>query len=152
MRFRIPNSADAALAAAFLACGFATASAQVAPPAGGDEIAQPLGGRTGDVERGRRVVVDREGAHCLLCHRLPIPEERFHGDLAPPLDGVGARLTPGQIRLRVVDASLVNAETIMPPYFRVEGLHRVAAQHRGRTVLTEQQIEDVVAYLSSLKD
>ena len=152
MSSRFSYLAGAAAFAASVVIGGSTLAAQSATRIAGDEIVQPLGGRIGDASRGRLAVADRNGAHCLLCHRLPIPEERFHGELAPPLDGVGGRLSPGQIRLRVVDASVVNPETIMPPYFRTDRLNRVAAQHRGRTVLTEQQIEDIVAYLSGLKD
>ena len=88
---------------------------------------------------------------CLLCHSGPFPEERFQGDLAPDLSGVGARLSAGQIRLRIVDSSRVNPNTIMPAYFRTEGLQRVPPAHRGKTVLTAQQIEDVVAFLATLK-
>ena len=88
---------------------------------------------------------------CLLCHNGPFPEERFQGNLAPDLTGVGARLSAGEIRLRIVDASRVNPNSIMPPYFRTENLDRVAPAYRGRTVLTAQQIEDVVAFLVTLK-
>jgi L-cysteine S-thiosulfotransferase len=96
-------------------------------------------------------VLDRHVGLCLLCHSGPFPEERFQGDLAPSLAGVGARLSAGQIRLRIVDASRVNPQTIMPAYFRTEGLTRVAPSQRGKTVLSAQQIEDVVAFLVTLK-
>ena len=77
-------------------------------------IPEPLGGLSGDLERGRDLVMAREKGNCLACHRLPIPEEADHGNLGPSLVGVGARLTPGQIRLRLVDETLVNPATIMP--------------------------------------
>jgi len=96
-------------------------------------------------------VLDRHVGLCLLCHSGPFPEERFQGDLAPDLAGVGARLSAGQIRLRIVDASRVNPNTIMPAYFRTENLQRVAPAYRGKTVLTAGQIEDVVAFLVTLK-
>ena len=129
----------------------------MAAPAGAqtlvvDALDGPLDGLVGDPARGRTAVVDREGAHCLLCHALPIREERFHGDLAPSLAGVGSRLTAGQIRLRIVDSSRLNAETIMPPYYRASGLNRVGRAWQGRTVLGAQQVEDIVAYLASLKE
>ena len=73
------------------------------------------------------------------------------GDLAPDLSGVGARLSAAQIRLRIVDSSRVNPDTVMPAYFKTEGLQRVAPAFRGKTVLTAQQIEDVVAFLVTLK-
>jgi sulfur-oxidizing protein SoxX len=88
---------------------------------------------------------------CLLCHNGPFPEEPFQGNLAPDLTGVGARLSAGEIRLRIVDASRVNPNTIMPPYFRTGNLDRVAPAYRGKTVLSAQQIEDVVAFLATLK-
>jgi sulfur-oxidizing protein SoxX len=96
-------------------------------------------------------VLDRHVGLCLLCHSGPFPEEQFQGDLAPSLSGVGARLSAGQIRLRIVDASRVNPGTIMPPYFRRDNLQRVAPAYRGKTVLTAQQIEDVVSFLVTLK-
>ena len=93
----------------------------------------------------------RQVGLCLLCHSGPFPEERFQGDLAPDLTGVGARLSEGQIRQRMVDSTKVNPQTIMPAYYRTEGLTRVAPAFRGKTVLTPEQIEDVVAYLVTLK-
>ena len=111
----------------------------------------PLTAAAGDPERGRRIVLDRHVGLCLLCHSGPFPEERFQGDLAPSLSGVGARLSAGQIRARIVDASRSNPNTIMPPYFRTESLDRVAGPYRGKTVLTAEQIEDVVAFLITLK-
>lgn len=145
---RSPHSA--AVAAAFAAALSGTSA--LAQPAVADAIPLALDGLSGSAARGRIVVADREGAHCLLCHALPMLEERFHGDLAPSLSGVGSRLSPGQIRLRIVDSSRLHADTIMPPYFRTQDLNRVARHWQGRTVLTAQQVEDVVAYLSSLQE
>lgn len=96
-------------------------------------------------------MLDRHVGLCLLCHSGPFPEERFQGDLAPNLSGVGARLSAGQIRARIVDASRANPNTIMPPYFRTENLQHVAPAYRGKTVLSAEQIEDVVAFLITLK-
>ena len=109
--------------------------------------AQPAG----DVARGRALVADRQKAMCLLCHRAPIPEERFQGDLAPDLAGTGARWTPAQLRDRVADARRTNPQTIMPPYRSTDGLTRVADAAQGRPLFDEQQLEDVVAYLASLR-
>ncbi len=115
-------------------------------------IPKPLGGLSGDPERGRNLVVARDKGNCLACHQLPIPEEADHGNLGPPLVGVGARLTPGQIRLRLVDETYLNPVTIMPGYYRDPALlHRVAPALAGRTVLSAQEIEDVLAYLVTLK-
>jgi sulfur-oxidizing protein SoxX len=119
--------------------------------AANDAIPSPLTGAAGDPLSGKRIVLDRHVGLCLLCHSGPFPEERFQGNLAPSLAGVGSRLSAGQIRLRIVDASRVNPQTIMPPYFRTEGLERVAPAYRGKTVLSAQQIEDVVAFLVTLK-
>lgn len=116
-----------------------------------DTLPSSLTGAAGDPVAGRKIVLDRHVGLCLLCHSGPFAEERFQGDLAPSLSGVGARLSAGQIRLRIVDASRVNPNTIMPPYFRSDNLQRVAPAYRGKSVLTAQQIEDVVAFLVTLK-
>jgi sulfur-oxidizing protein SoxX len=116
-----------------------------------DAVPASLTGAAGDAARGRAIVVDRQVGLCLLCHSGPFAEQRFMGDLAPDLRGVGARLSEGQIRLRIVDSSRVNPATIMPAYFKTEGFERVAPAWRGKTVLTAQQIEDVVAFLATLK-
>jgi sulfur-oxidizing protein SoxX len=117
----------------------------------GDSIPAPLTGAKGDPARGRAIVANRQVGLCLLCHSGPIPEERFQGDLAPDLTSVGARLSEGQLRLRIVDSTRVNPQSIMPAYYKREGLMRVAPAYRGKTVLTPEQIEDVVAYLITLK-
>ena len=116
-----------------------------------DAIPSSLTGTAGDASRGRAIVLDRHVGLCLLCHSGPFPEEQFQGNLAPSLAGVGARLSEGQIRLRIVDSSRVNPDTIMPAYFRTENLARVAPAYRGKTVLNAQQIEDIVAFLVTLK-
>ena len=90
-------------------------------------------------------------ANCLLCHALPETGVRFMGNLAPPLSGIGARRSPGQLRLRLVDSSRLNPETIMPSYYRIERLNQVAEAYRGKPILTAQQIEDMVAYLATLR-
>jgi sulfur-oxidizing protein SoxX len=117
----------------------------------GDAIPQSLTGLRGDLERGREVVVSRQIGNCLLCHRMPISEERFQGDLGPDLSELARRLSAGQMRLRIVDESRRNPETIMPSYYRVEGLHRVMAAYRGKPVLTAEQVEDVVAFLLTFR-
>jgi len=117
----------------------------------GDAIPASLTGTKGDAARGRGIVADRNTSLCLLCHSGPLPEVRLQGTLAPDLSGAGSRLTEGQLRLRIVDSSRVNPSTIMPPYFETERLSRVAPAFKGKPVLTAQQIEDVVAYLTSLK-
>ena len=91
----------------------------------GDGIPQPLTTTAGDPARGRAIVVSRQQGLCLLCHSAPISEERFQGNLAPDLAGSGARATAGQLRLRLVDARLLNPDSIMPAYYRTDGLSRV---------------------------
>ena len=117
----------------------------------GDAIPAPLTGAKGDPERGRKIVTSRYVGLCLLCHSGPFPEERLQGTLAPSLEATGARWTEGQLRLRIVDAAKLNPSTIMPPYYRVEGLERVAPSLRGKPVLSAEQIEDVVAFLVTLR-
>jgi sulfur-oxidizing protein SoxX len=116
-----------------------------------DQILESLSGQLGDATRGRALVVSRQEGLCILCHSGPFPEERFQGNLAPDLAASAVRLSPAQLRARIVDASRFNPETIMPSYFRTEGLTRVAPQFEGKTILTAQEIEDVVAFLVSLK-
>jgi L-cysteine S-thiosulfotransferase len=116
-----------------------------------DQELSPLSGEPGDIERGRSLVLQQEKSSCILCHALPEPSVRFTGDLGPPLHGVGARLSTAQLRYRLIDASRLNPETVMPAYFRTENLQRVSPSLQGKPVLTAQEIEDVVAYLSSLK-
>jgi sulfur-oxidizing protein SoxX len=118
----------------------------------GDAIPQSLTGKPGDPARGRAIVGNRQVGLCLLCHSGPFPEDKFQGDLAPNLAGAGSRASEGQLRLRIVDARRINPATIMPPYYKVEGLGRVAAPFRGQPVLSAEQIEDVVAFLASLRD
>jgi sulfur-oxidizing protein SoxX len=118
----------------------------------GDAIPASLTGSPGDPARGRAVVMNRFVGLCLLCHSGPFPEERFQGDLAPDMRGAGSRWSEGQLRLRMVDSSRLNPATIMPIYYRTEGFARVAPAFRGKPVLTAEQIEDVVAFLTTLKD
>jgi sulfur-oxidizing protein SoxX len=117
----------------------------------GDSIPASLTGAKGDPARGRAIVANRQAGLCLLCHSGPFPEERFQGNLAPDLTAVGARLSEGQIRLRIVDSAKINPQSIMPAYYKSEGLARVAPAFRDKTVLTPEQIEDIVAYLTTLK-
>jgi sulfur-oxidizing protein SoxX len=133
----------AAIVAAFCLLGVAHAH---------EAIPEPLTGARGDPARGRAIVANRQVGLCLLCHSGPFPEERFQGNLAPDLSGAGTRWTEGQLRLRIVDSSRINPATIMPAYHRTEGLVRVAPAWRGKPVLTPEQIEDVVAFLLTLRN
>lgn len=140
-----------AVAPMLLVSALASTLPNMSAHAADDGIAQPLTDQPGDVARGRAIVANRQVGLCLLCHAGPIPEEHFQGNLAPDLSGSGARLSEAQLRLRLVDSRRVNPQTIMPAYFRSEGLVRVGASWQGKTVLAAQQIEDVVAYLRTLQ-
>lgn len=117
----------------------------------GDAIPASLTGRPGEPERGREIVGDRRRGLCLLCHTGPFPDPHLQGELAPDLRGAGARLTEGQLRLRIVDMRALNPASLMPAYYRVDGLQRVGPAWRGRPVLSAEEIEDVVAYLVTLR-
>jgi len=117
-----------------------------------ESLPTSLTGAKGDPARGRAIVANRQLGLCLLCHSGPFPEERFQGNLAPGLEGAGKRWTEGQLRLRIVDSSRINPATIMPAYHRTEGLARVAPAWRGKPILSAEQIEDVVAFLTTLRD
>jgi L-cysteine S-thiosulfotransferase len=141
-----------ALALALLAGANAAAAQELMPyEIVGDAIPKPLTATPGDPVRGRAIVVMRQST-CLLCHSGPFPEERFQGDLSPDLKGTGARWNEGELRLRLVDASRLNPATIMPSYYKIDGLNRVAPAWRGKPILAAEQIEDVVAYLKTLRD
>ena len=111
----------------------------------------PLTASPGDAQRGRAIVASRQVGLCLLCHSAPIPEEPFQGNLAPDLSGAGSRWSEAQLRLRIADSRRVNPQTLMPAYLSTEGLARVGSAWQGKSIFTPQQVEDVVAYLRTLK-
>lgn len=117
----------------------------------GDSIPNPLTSSPGEITRGRAIVASRQVGLCLLCHSGPFPEERFQGNLAPDLSASVAHLTPAQLRARLVDPSRFNPTSIMPAYYRTTGLHRVAPKFADQTILSAQEIEDVVVFLVSLQ-
>jgi len=149
------RSADAAaVLAALLVTGAAALPARaelVHYTVVGNAIPDSLTGAKGDPARGRAIVANRNAGLCLLCHSGPFPEDRFQGNIGPDLSGAGARWSEGQLRLRIVDASKFNPDTIMPPFYRVDGLSRVPAAYRDKPVLTAVEVEDVVAYLMTLR-
>jgi len=142
-------------AVALLLLGAAGAAAADVPPGGyevvGDGIPLPLMATPGDPARGRAVVASRQTGLCLLCHAAPIPEERLQGNIGTDLAGAGARWTEAQLRLRVADARRLNPATTMPATYRTDGLQQVGSAWQGRPVLSAQQVEDVVAYLRTLR-
>jgi len=118
----------------------------------GSAIPASLTGAPGDPARGRSIVLNRVVGLCMLCHSGPFPEERFQGNLGPDLKGTGARWSPGELRLRMVDSRKLNVDTIMPAYYALDGVNRVAPAYNGKPLLTAEQIEDVVAFLATLRD
>lgn len=115
-------------------------------------ITQALGGLQGNPVNGREIARSSEDGNCLACHQLPIAEEKFHGTVGPDLTKVATRLSEGEIRLRVIDEKLINPVTIMPGYYRhPDKFNQVSPEYAGKTFLTAQQIEDLVAYLVTLK-
>ena len=110
-----------------------------------------LTGRPGDAIRGREIALSRERGNCAICHVIPAPDEQVHGDVGPSLRGIADRLSEGQMRFRVVDERRVNPKSIMPSYFRVDGLKRVAPAYAGKSALTAEEIEDIVAFLGTLR-
>lgn len=117
----------------------------------GDAIPARLSEAAGDPARGARLFAAREAGHCVLCHRVAGLEAAFQGTLGPELSDVGARLSPGQMRLRIADPTRLWPDTVMPSYYRVHGLNQVGAEYRGEPILNAQEIEDVIAYLSRLE-
>ena len=117
----------------------------------GDSIVDPLTSSPGDIARGRAIVGSRQVGLCFLCHSGPFPEERFQGNLAPELSTSVQHSTSAQLRARLVDPSRFNPTNIMPAYYRATGLNRVAPKFADQTILTSQEIEDVVAFLVSLQ-
>ncbi len=149
------RAASLFVGALYATTAYAALAQTVAPDAVvmlGDAVPQSLTGAAGDAARGRAIVANRQVGLCLLCHSGPFPEERFQGTIAPSLAGAGARSNEGQLRLRLIDATRANADTVMPSYYRISGAVRVAPNVRGKPIRTAEQIEDVVAYLSQLKD
>lgn len=140
-------------AAALVAAPLARAEGASLPPLVivGDGIPDPIAGARGDAARGRALLVAHDSANCILCHALSDPAVRFAGNLGPSLDGIARRFSVAQLRLRVADNMRIDAATIMPSYYRVDGLDRVVAAYRGKPILDAGQIEDIVAYLATLK-
>ena len=114
-------------------------------------IPEPLTATAGDAAKGRAAAIDRKRGNCLACHTMPVPEQPFHGLIAPPLASVGARYDAGQLRLRVVDPKALNPNTPMPSFYKDDGIFRPSKQFAGKPILSAQEVEDVVAYLLTLQ-
>ena len=116
----------------------------------GDGIPAALTSMQGDPQRGKAVAVNSDRGNCLICHNMPIAEAPVFGDLGPPLAGIASRLSPAQMRLRIVDPKQLNAATLMPAFYKTEGLNRVATAYAGRPILSAQDVEDLMAYMGTL--
>ncbi len=115
-------------------------------------IPVPLTSVPGNAARGERIVRDASNATCLICHDIPIPGEPDPGNIGPSLDGVGSQYTAGELRLRLVAPKALNPDTVMPSYYKIEGLNRVGEEFRGKSIYDAQEIEDVIAYLLTLTE
>lgn len=115
-----------------------------------DTIPVSLTGVPGDPVKGKKLSVNRKKGNCLACHAMPIPEQQFHGEVGPDLSGVGSRMTQAELRLRLVNSKALNPDTIMPAFHKV-ALNRVLKKFKGKTILGAQEIEDIIAYISTLK-
>ncbi|MHA7859043.1 MAG: sulfur oxidation c-type cytochrome SoxX [Henriciella sp.] len=114
----------------------------------GDTTPKALTAVPGDAERGSDIFVDRERGHCVLCHAIEGLEAEFQGNVGPDLSLVGDRLSAGQLRLRIADYQIVRPGTLMPSYYRIHDLYQVAEAYQDDPVLTAQEVEDLVSYLS----
>ena len=146
----------------YFAAALLVACATAGTPAGADELVAykvvdgeqipiSLTGKPGDPAKGRAVAINTKLGNCLACHKMPIPEQQFHGEVGPDLAGVAGRFSEGELRLRVVDSKKLNPETIMPAFYRNSGFHRVMKKFQGKSMLNAEQVEDVIAYLMTLQ-
>lgn len=118
----------------------------------GSSIPDSLTGKAGDPVMGRKTAINRKKGNCLACHALPAPEQPYHGEVGPDLNEVAGRLSEGEIRLRIVNPKYSNPATIMPAFYKTEGLHMVQKKWQGKPMLTAEEVEDIVAYLMTLKE
>ena len=116
-----------------------------------DAIATSLTGKAGDPVNGKKLATNRKKGNCLACHSMPIPEQAFHGNIGPNLKGISSRYSEGELRLRIVNPKVLNSETIMPAFYKADGFNRVMKKFVGKTIITAQEVEDIVAYLMTLK-
>ena len=118
----------------------------------GDGIPKSLTGKPGNAKKGRATAIHRKKGNCLACHSLPAPEQADHGNIGPDLRGVASRYKPDELRLWLVSAKVLNPDTIMPSFYMTTGFHRVQKKWQGKTVISAQDVEDILAYLVTLKE
>jgi L-cysteine S-thiosulfotransferase len=115
-------------------------------------IVNSLTGAIGDPARGRSSVMEESKGNCLACHRVPVLSEApSHGDLGPNLSGVGGRYTESQLRQIIVDPKVLFPNTLMPAFHIQPDFQRVPQSFAGQTVLSASEVEDVVAFLKTLR-
>ena len=118
-----------------------------------EAINASLTGKPGDPANGKKVFLNRKKGNCLACHVVSsLKDQPYHGEVGPPLDGTASRWSEGELRLRIVNPKVVNEETIMPAFYRTDGFHRVLKNFKGKTVISAQEVEDVLAYIMTFKD
>ena len=105
----------------------------------------------GDAARGAAIAASRSQGLCVLCHALPGQNPALQGTVGPPLAGVGSRLDAATLRARLVEPQRFNPDTVMPAYGRSDGFQQVAAAQRGKPLLAPGEIDDVVAWLETLR-
>lgn len=116
-------------------------------------VAASVSGAVGDAEAGRIVFANRKLGNCLACHQNEdLQAEPFHGEVGPMIDGVADRWSEEELRGIVVNAKMMFEDTIMPSFYRLVNGARPLEQFDDKTILTAQQVEDVVAYLMTLKE
>ena len=141
-----------ALVATLMLTGTAFAGDLVKYKVVDNSIPQSLTGKAGDSANGKKVFLNRKLGNCLACHQATaLADQPFPGEIGPSLDGVAERYNEGQLRMQVVNAKVINPASIMPAFYRTDGLFRVLKNFRGKPILTAQQVEDVVAYLKTFK-
>ncbi len=146
----------ALISAAVVALGSAASAQMVGPDdvtfADG-AVAASLTGAAGDAANGRKVFANRKQGNCLACHQnSEMPEQTFHGEVGPSLDGVADRWDEAQMRGILVDSKNTFEGTIMPSFYRLKNGVRPLKKFDGKTVLTAEQVEDVLAYIQTLKE
>ncbi|HKL46134.1 MAG TPA: sulfur oxidation c-type cytochrome SoxX [Roseovarius sp.] len=150
------------LTIALVGAATGAAAAEIAPgevPFEDGAVAVSLTGTPGDPARGREVVGNKSLGNCVACHaNSDMSDIPFHGEIGPMLDGAGERWSEAELRGIVANAKVMFPGSMMPSFYKVDGFIRPGNAYTGEAaddsfgpLLTAQQIEDVVAYLATLK-